>query len=288
MKKGIYYWCPMIIMLLSIASCVLLSACDNDDDKGIRDDDLLYQLDYKNGPEVTEWNNSPYVDWNNSMISSFLTMEFGDGIPKGADWYLECDESWIKLRNHGQIRLTYETIPITIEDNTSYNNREAHIYLSVPEGIPMSSSHTTIKIHQYGYEWYFEHGKEISFVTDRSQAKDNTLIIEVSDMDDVVEIDWGDDSKEVFNEKESYQSLSHQYSNNSQSYQVKLRFGGRLKSSTEVTCSFSFSTERDQGIRRFYDSKGQNIQTFSDSSTKKFIRYRKGEFTFKEGYKTNS
>jgi hypothetical protein len=60
----------MIIVLLSMTSCVLLSACDSDD-KGVRDDDLLYRLDYKSGPEVTEWNNSPYVDWNNSMKSSF-------------------------------------------------------------------------------------------------------------------------------------------------------------------------------------------------------------------------
>lgn len=270
MKKMI----PVLSLTLGLLVSAGLVSCGGADDDNDYSNSSYY-LSYK-GEEQT-----PYLDWDNSMKTSFLKLEFDEGIPKGSEWYLYCGESWLKIRNiQGKVNARYENIQVTIEDNTNYEDREACIYLDVENGLPSSSNYTTVTIHQYGYNHYLDYGQELSFDTDRSLAKNNTMKLNISRMDNVVEVDWGDNTKEVFNTKQSYRTLSHQYASSMQTYRVKLRFGTGYIDYT-ANCYFSFYTDRNQGVTTFYDRKGYVLHSDNDNSTPKYVTYKDGEFSFK-------
>ena len=207
-----------------------------------------------------------------------ITLEFEEGIPTGSIWRLNCDADWVNLeRIYGKKAaniLYHENILFNLTDNTNYEDREAHIYLEVENGLPVSGNRTTVNIHQYGYEHYFNLGPEISFETNRSQAKDNLLKLNITNMNNVVEIDWGDSNKEVYNINDSYHLVSHAYSSSSNTYLVKLRFGGEPNN-----CSFSFYTNADQGISTFYNRQGSRLKWFANNASKKWISYKDYNFT---------
>ena len=270
MKKKLSIWG----LLFGLFVCVItFGACGGDGN----------EQDYSNSAYYLSYmgeEQAPYLDWDNSMKTSWLRLQFEEGIPKGAEWNLYCGESWVKIRNtNGKVNAYSENIPVTIEDNTNYEDREASIYLDVDNGIPASSKYTTVVIHQYGYEFYLDCGNEISFDTDRSMAVGSTLELNIQSMDNVVEIDWGDNQKDVFNENESYSKLRHEYSSTSSTIRVKIRFGAKIKDGTAISV-FSFFTNADQGITTFYDRNGNALQTFFNSATIKYVKYKDNKFTF--------
>ena len=270
MKKMIF----VLSLTLGLFVSVGLTACGGSGDDNDYSNSSYY-LSYK-GEEQT-----PYLDWENSMKTSWLRLEFDEGIPKGSEWNLYCGESWVKIRNtNGKVNSSSENIQVTIEDNTNYEDREAYIYLDVENGLPLSSDYTTVTIHQYGYNQYLDYGQELSFDTERSLANSNNMKLNISRMDNVVEVDWGDNTKEVFNTKQSYRTLTHQYASSIQTYRVKLRFGTGYVDNT-ANCYFSFYTDRNQGVTKFYDRNGRSLSSYSDSSAPKYVTYKDGEFSFK-------
>lgn len=261
----------MLSLALGLLVSLVLVACSGNGDE---DDysNSSYSLSY-NGEE-----NTPYLDWENSMKTSWLRLEFDEGIPKGSQWNLYCYESWVKVQpTYGKVNSSSQYIPITIEDNTNYEDREAYIQLDVENGLPADANYTTVTIHQYGYEHYLEWGQIVSFDTDRTLANSNTMKLNIYHMENLVEVDWGDNSKEVYSTKDSYRTLTHQYLSSAQTYRVKLRFGiGR----TNDAYSFTFYTDRNQGVTDFYDRNERRIYSFQNNSTSKFVTYKDGEFSF--------
>ena len=264
------------ISILSLTLGLLLSvtafmACGSDDDGNSLSNNSSYRISYKGE------DNTPYIQWTNSLQTAYLKLEFDEGIPKGSEWDIYNSESWVKIRTtHGKVNTRSENIPVTIEDNTNYEDREAYIYFDVENGLPADASYTTVTIHQYGYEHYLKWGQELSFTTDRSLANDNTLTLNITHMDSVVEVDWGDNIKEVFNENDIIRQLSHQYTGSNNIYRVKLHFGTSFK---DGNCSFSFYTERNQGVTEFYNREGSIIESFSDDTKRKYVNYYDGIFT---------
>lgn len=241
LESILYFFIGLMLMVLFVA-------CGGDDDDGPQLESHYY-LGYKSKGEQMA-----YLEWENSATTTYLRLDVDAGVPKGSEWYLECDASWIKLRNtHGKINpykdnYYTEQIPFTIEDNTNYEDREANIYLDVPNGYPISTDYTTVTIHQYGLDTHLKWGKSVSFKTNRSKSESTTLTIEGIVVRQVMDIDWGDGSKDYLTKKEyqstSNLSISHQY-NSSGSFNVKLRF----------------APERDRTSFRFILAKGQGIET---------------------------
>lgn len=270
MKKS-YLILSHISLLMSVTSFI---ACSSDSDDGSNTKNSYYNLRYKGETDYVR------LGWDNSMDISYLKLEFEEGIPKGSEWYLTCDESWVILRNtRGKVNLKSESVPITIEDNTNYKDRESHIYLEVDNGIPFSSSNTTVTIYQFGYEHYLSHGPSISFDTDRSLAVSNHLMLKFYSLDEMVEIDWGDGTKEVYNKKDSYNTINHQYSSTTNTYRVKLRFSAW--NSDGDSSSFNFVTSSEQGISIFYDNNGRFLYSYDNVSSKKSVSFSNGKYSFK-------
>ena len=255
MKKSL----SVLSLLFGLFVCVtVFSACGGgDDDKNGSPSDTYgrsYFLTYKGEGYMK------YVDWENSRTKPFLRLLFSEGIPKGSEWNLYCDEPWIKLRNkRGKVNFLFEDIYFTIEDNTNYEDREANIYLDVDNGIPTSSKSTTLIIHQYGYETHLDRGKTISFTTNRSISESSELSITSLKVDQIMDVDWGDGNKDVLTKNDYYStsdlSISHEYSSN-KTYTVKLRFAPE----NEKT-SFSFIVRKKQGLEKvsYYSGGTQSV-----------------------------
>lgn len=253
------------IALGLVLSAISFAACSSDD--GGSSDNVTYRLKYKG----IDW--YPHISWNGLWANAHLTLEFDDGIPKGSEWRLECDASWIKLRNNrGKVSTSVQNIPITIESNINYDDREGVIFLDVTNGIPVSSGTATVRIHQYGMEHYLSYGKSISFTTNRSDAESSELTIEKLSVLQVMEIDWGDGSKEyktvVDYEAVSNLSVSHEYRSN-KTYTVKLRFAPY-----EDSTLFGFRIRKNQGIGKFnYNYNGTSTSHPVDASKTTNVSY---------------
>ena len=267
---------PKLLLVIIISMCAAsITSCGSDESE-MNDNNRGYFLKYKESGDRL-----PYVAWNMSNSSTYFILEFEEGIPIGSEWHLECSEPWIKLRStHGKVnQQRIEKVNFTIKDNEDYDDREAVVYLDVSDGIPVDVDFSTITIHQYGYDFYFDLGQELSFDTDRSKSDGSYLKINIEDFCNVMEVDWGDGDMEVVNEKRNQKYLTHQYENNSKTYRVKLRFGGKLNNEDYSTCSFSFIINANQGITTFYDRRGYELFRFVNYATTKYIVYRDGKYT---------
>lgn len=259
---------------LSLIVSIGLIACSRDN--GNTDNsDTNYRLSFRGE------DNAPRFEWQNNLAICYLRLDFGKDIPKGSEWYLDVDEPWVKVRNtYGKVNGNYEHIPLTIEDNTNYTDRVAHIYLNVQNGLPYSSDFTTVTILQYGYETYFDCGAELSFDTDRSQAIDNLLKLNMTYIDNIVEVDWGDGIIEVFNKYDSIRLISHNYSSSTKTYHVKLRFGSDISSGSAI-CRFSFNINSGQGITAFYNRQGDKIASYNNHTDKIYVNFKNGDYSFR-------
>ena len=271
-KKKLISFLNLTFSLLVSATAFI--ACSSDSDDGSNTKNSYYYLRYNGETDYVR------LGWDNSMEISYLKLEFEEGIPKGSEWYLTCDDSWVILRNtRGKVNLKSESVPITIEDNTDYKDREAHIYLEVDNAIPFSSSNTTVTIYQFGYEHYLSHGPGVSFDTDRSLAESSLLMLKFYSLDEMVEIDWGDGTKEVYNKKESFDAIGHQYSSTANTYRVKLRFSAW--DSYGDASSFYFITGAEQGISNFYGKDDSFLYSYGNASSKKYVSFSEGNYSFK-------
>ena len=254
------------IALGLIVSAISFIACSSDEG-GSSQDNVTYRLKYKG----EDW--YPHISWNGLWAHAHLTLEFDNGIPKGSEWRLECDANWIKLRNtRGKVSTSVQSIPITIESNINYDDREAVIYLDVDNGIPVSTGTATVRIHQYGMEHYLSDGKSISFTTNRSDAESSELTIDKLLILQVMEIDWGDGSKEfktvTDSEAVSNLSISHEYKSN-KVFTVKMRFAP-----FENSTIFSFRIRKNQGIGKFsYSHQGTSTFHPLDASKTTNVSY---------------
>ena len=244
-----------------------VTACGGDNDNDSNGSNKSYRLIYK-----SENNNSPYLDWNTSKKTFFLRLEFDEGIPKGSEWYLNCDESWVKLSSRqGKVNASYESITITIEDNTDYRDRVAHINLDVRNGIPSSNQYTTVTIHQLGYESHLNRGREMSLITNRSIATNSTLSINSIKVYQVMDVDWGDGSKNILTRNDYYStsnlSISHTYNSNG-TFTIKLRFAP-----DNDRTSFGFSLDKGHGVEamKYYDKA--SVTTYIDNKKKVLVSY---------------
>ena len=213
-----------------------------------------------------------YYDYSPS-----LKLEFDRGIPEGSDWYLECNKSWVELTNtHGRVRSgDSEVISTNIGNNHNYEDREAHIYLNVPKGIPSSTYESTVTIHQYGYESHLNKGKSFSFTTNRSEAKSSKLSINNLDVQEIVEINWGDGNSDLITrmDKQKYTdggvgcTISHSYQSNG-SFKVKIRFAPSIAS--EVL-RFRCQIGEGQGVEEVEYDSGRTV--FHNNSLRVSISY---------------
>lgn len=262
------YYLTFVGLLLTI----IIVGCGGDDDKNDISNGT-YDLTYRGET------NMKYVEWETSEITPWLHLKlnFSEGIPKGSEWKLYCDESWIKLRNtRGKVNDRYEKIPFTIENNTNYEDREASIYLDVDNGIPTSSKEATVIIHQYGYETHLDWGKTISFTTNRSISESSELSITSLKVYQLMDVDWGDGNKDVLTRSDYYSSksnlsITHEYKTN-KTYTVKLRFAPEdLKT---LHTYFSFEVSNNQGLEEVsYYSEGTQSVISIDNTQNVFITY---------------
>ena len=255
----------LILSLGLFVAVLVITACGGDNDND--NPNISYRLIYK-----SENNNSPYLGWDTSKKTFLLRLEFDAGIPKGSEWYLNCDESWIKLSNkHGKVNAPYENVTITIEDNTNYKDRIAHINLDVNNGIPKSSQYTTVTIHQHGYETGLMSGRSMSFITNRSIADNSRVSIDAITVNQVMEVDWGDGNKNVLTKNDYYStsnlSISHTYSSNG-TFTVKLRFAP-----DDGITSFRFKLGKKQGIQAVKYYENANVTVNIDDQKDVYVSY---------------
>ncbi len=239
MKKPTIFvlWCLLV-------SIFALTACGS---KDVDNKSKKYSLAFNDLEE--HW---AYIEWDGEQyISNSLYLKFDEGVPEGAEWYLECDEPWVEIVNkHGRVSARWESIPIKIKNNEDYDNREAHIYLNVPEGSPESSFETTATVCQNGYSYYLDKGETIWFKTNRSNATSQRLTINDISVNEIVEINWGDGSSDVITklDKQYYtghgHTISHAYSV-SDTYKVKVRFAPEY---SNYNTSIKFSISKGQGV----------------------------------------
>lgn len=256
MEKRLFIMKQALCLIILFA----LTACG---DKNSGDDysDTYYNLLYDGD------SGNPYVDW--STKSTILRLEFGEDIPKGAEWQIYCSEPWVKIgKTKGKVSSLNEDISISIADNKNSDDREAYIYLDVDHGTPSCS---TVLIHQYGLESHLEMGRTVSFWTNRLWAESQTLTIDQIKVYQVMDVDWGDGSKTVLTKNDYYStsdlSITHRYQS-IDPYKVTLRFApenGRI--------SFSFILGRNQGIEsvNYYD--GGPVTIGIDNSKKIAVIY---------------
>lgn len=260
------------ITLLFSFVAIAVSACSKKDKEEEPQYDSYYYLSYIGSEDKT---NSANLNWDSENEYSNLYLEFDRGIPEGSDWYLECDKSWVELTNtHGRVASGGEDlISVKIGDNTSYEDREAHINLDVPEGIPSSTYQTTVTIHQYGYESHLKRGKTVSFTTNRSKAKSSKLTIGYMKIREMVEIIWGDGNSNIITKKDKkYQTnngyeISHDYSS-SGSFKVKIRFAPEVYANSLY---FHCQIGNDEGIEEV--ETDSHLISFNNDSKKVSITY---------------
>ena len=216
----------LFVLLDTLMILFAFTACSrNDDDNKSKkyQISLNYNADLSWQAKYYEWDAESY---NNGTIYLF----FDEGIPKGADWILECDQPWVQISNkRGRVSDRVDMIPFTVKNNEDYDERKAHIYLNVPEGIPESSWSTSVTIIQNGYSHYLGSGGKITVKINGSKAKSSRLTIENIYVDEIVEINWGDGTSDVLNNMDrlhytgSGHTISHTYSAND-TYNVIFRF----------------------------------------------------------------
>lgn len=252
------------ILMMSLLPSLLVSvfaftACSGDEDEG---GDKSFSLTY--GYEGTQ---KAYIDWDMAeygMLDSFW-LKFGDGIPVGSTWNLECDRSWLRLKNtHGVVNKRTESISIVREHNENYEDRIAIVQLNVSGGVPVHLDMTTVTVMQYGYEHYLHHGATVAFKTNRTIATSSTLEISGLVLPQVSEVDWGDGKKEIIKNYLGTTSISHQYDSRD-TYTVKLR----------IPSSFSFKIARGQGVEEVRLGSSGYFQTVNPSKTT-YIGFKDG------------
>lgn len=214
-------------------------------------------------------------DWDgeNNYVGH-LYLNFDEGVPRGADWFLGCDQPWVEFLNaQGRVSMKSELVSFTFKNNESYDNREAHIYLNVPEGDPESSLESTVTVYQYGYNYYLDQGKTILLKTNRSKATSSRFTINDIKVNEIVEINWGDGSSDVItkNDKQYYtgqgHTISHAYSVND-SYKVKIRFAPEYSNNNT---SIKFSISKGQGVE--WAAYGNQEKWLNNESKKISISY---------------
>lgn len=275
MNKKISYLLSLALYLLAFTTVLVSCSKDGNDEPELSS---YYSLNYKD-----EGVHMAYFNWENSSTAPYLKLQFDEGIPQGADWFLECNESWVKIDYpRGRVNGSWETVRFSVEDNTDYDDREAHIYLNIPEGNPGSTDQAYVTLHQYGYESHLSSGRSFSFTTNRSKSETSVLTIDrmkIYDAEDIVEIVWGDGSRNIITNKDKQYytgmsssgdlrardySISHTYSTND-SFNVKIRFApdnlGKL--------SFYCHVDEDQGVElvEYYDNGGKVVYTDESKDT---------------------
>ena len=257
---------PTISNLLFIVSATMLFCmCGSDEETLEAEYDLRFE---KN--DMQDF----FVDWNHDR-QIFLKLRFDEGIPKGTDWYLECNAPWVKFPNvHSRVYANEQGIDFRVEENNSYEDRDAFIYLDCAKGMPRygAPSSATVNIHQYGFEYYLSSGHWVTFITDRSQAKNSILQIRIDPGFYLMDIDWGDGNKDILRRQDYYSlkgTIMHEYHGTSK-YQVKLRF---------VTENYPYYNNDEI---TFYISEGQSIDKLNCYG-KRYEHYtitNDGEYTY--------
>lgn len=216
------------------------------------------------------------LDWDgeNHYGGYYLYLNFDEGVPNGTDWFLGCDQSWVEFLNaQGRVSMKSELVPFTFKNNENYDDREAHIYLNVPDGDPESSLESTVTVHQYGYEYYLGQGKTIWFKTNRSNATSPRLTINDISVNEIVEINWGDGSSDVITklDKQYYtghgHTISHAYSV-SDTYKVKIRFAPEYSNNNT---SIKFSISKGHGVE--WAAQGNQEKWLNNDSKNISISY---------------
>lgn len=228
-----------VILLLVLMAQTVFIACSGDGNLDTQAGNKVYFMSYD---EILVFN------WEQRNLS--LKLHFGEGIPAGSEWYLKCDAPWIKpQRTSGRIsNAHYENIPIKIEKNLDYQEREAYITLDVPNGIP-SGYAASAAILQNGLDIEFYDNISITIVTNRSTAESSRFSINNIIMPNVMDVDWGDEEKTIrsikdFTSTHNY-SISHNYTVNGTT-NINLRFG--FGSGQDVDKYFSFKLDMGQGV----------------------------------------
>jgi len=228
----------MLSLLMGSVVIMAISACSSDnDDEG--NGDKSYYLTYGSFGM-----HSAYLDWDpHYHLGVSLTLEFGEGIPFGSRWSLECDQPWLKIHNsYGEVHTgRMDGTSLTVEENNNYDDRVANITLNVTNGTINSYNDAKVTISQYGYEHYLSSGHYFSFETNRSKATNTILEIFNISSEQVMEINWGDGTTNVINDIQT-DKTSHHYNSNG-TYTVKLRIArGRTLD------RFNFVIRRNQGV----------------------------------------
>lgn len=213
----------MIGLLVSVFA---FAACSKDDGE---DGDKSFSMDYSGKGHEVIW------DWD-EYGHGLLRLEFGLGIPVGSEWYIEGVQPWTKLSmTHDKVPdarskmgdgpwKNYVIIEIPKEKNENYEDRTANLQLKVPNGAySYSSNLTTVSILQYGYEHYLSGGPHVTFITNRGKSTGRNLVINDISIPQIMEIDWGDGTKEVIKDYINTGSISHFYSSWSDIY-ILLKF----------------------------------------------------------------
>ncbi len=257
------------LAFLSVLYGVVFSACKGGDDNGGKNKEkeyyyqLLYAEDGKNEKD-------PEIDWEGSSSSSRLQIyfeNFENDYPEGADWYLECNEPWVKIGlNHGRITYVREFTNIKIEENDSYETRKATVFLNIPSINPNNNLRTTVRITQWGYEYYL--GSQMLFIrTNLSKANSKIFTLNnFSFYDDLFEIAWGDGEKTLLTKKDRFSTLSHEYKSNGE-FKICIRFSKR------EGMGLSFTLAKGQGVEsvgweksswdyRSYSSPGDSYNAY--------------------------
>lgn len=247
---------------LCLIAILAFTACG---DKNSGDDysDTYYYLLYDGD------SGNPHLDW--STKPTYLRLEFGEDIPKGSEWHLYCSDSWVNIgRTNGKVNSQSENIPITISDNKNSSDREAYIFLDVENGTPTIGS-SEVTIHQYCIDSHLEMGVPVSFTTNRSKAESKTLTIEQIKVYQVMDVDWGDGSRNVLTKNDFYStnnlSISHRYSSDD-IYKVTLRFAPENNRN-----SFNFILRKNQGIDYVNYYYGNSVTVGIDDSQNVVVKF---------------
>ncbi len=211
-----YSACLFAVLMLSLTS----QSCgkDNNEDSASKE----YSLEFY-GSHVER-----YRDYNWQVESPIgIKLRFGEGIPKNSEWTLESDEPWVRFSNsEGKVSDKSEYLTLTLKDNNSYEEREAHITLKVPNGLYDALYQTTLTLYQHGYEYSLESGEEFTVVTNRAKANNSYFKVDIQYPLSLMDIDWGDGSRHVLTQSDFHSSsltLSHYYSLKS-TYRIRIRF----------------------------------------------------------------
>ena len=144
--------------VLMVIVCSLMAACSSNDDEN--EGGLYYYLwfrssDYKENVAGTL--DVPCNSKSDGGYYAYLMLQFENELypdkplaeyNRRADWYLECNASWIMLENRsGKVTSKLKRVNLTIQDNESDREREAIIYLTVPDAI---NGEQSLILRQYG------------------------------------------------------------------------------------------------------------------------------------------